>query len=389
MNFEKVTKPTRLQIRLLGAVLAIVFVCTLMCGCFPQEEPPNYTITLNQQSVVLEEDHCVQLVASCLEEVTYTWTSEDDSIATVDNNGLVTAIAKGSTDIIVSNGFALASCTINVERYFSPFVLDQDFPTNYKIVWQDEFDGDKVDTTKWGYNIGIRDYYGESRGSKYWGNNELQYYTEEAATVSNGMLHITATREDKEGMEFTSARLLSRDLAYFTYGFVEAKIKLPAIDGMWPAFWMLPQPTNSTSSNNVYGGWAKSGEIDIMEAKGRLKNVVDTTIHYGGNWPENQHKGRSTSLQSNIDEWHVYALEWTPDYLAWWIDGVCVLKLNNDQWWTSSSNEPGAPFDQPFYILLNLAVGGNYDGGVKPPEDFVSATMQVDYVRVFQLPTQK
>ena len=386
MNIENSTNGGKRKV--FALLLVAVLACTFLCACYPQEQPPNYTIFLNKHSVEIGEDQTFRLVPICLQQVDYTWTSEDEHIASVDGNGLVTGLYPGTTTIHVSNGYALASCTVSVKRYYTPFVLDQEFPTNYKIVWQDEFDGDKVDTTKWGYNVGVRDYYGESRGPKYWGNNELQYYTEEAATVSDGMLHITAKREDREDMEFTSARLLSRDLAYFTYGFVEAKIKLPAIDGMWPAFWMLPQPTNGTSTNNVYGGWAKSGEIDIMEAKGRLKNVVDTTIHFGGGWPENQHKGRSTTLQSNIDEWHVYALEWTPNYLAWWIDGNCVLKLNNDKWWTSSSDEPGAPFDQPFFILLNLAVGGNYDGGVEPPEDFVQAEMLVDYVRVFQQPTQ-
>lgn len=255
----------------------------------------------------------------------------------------------------------------------------------YKFVWGDEFDGMSLDADKWCYQTGTRDYYGSTVGANYWGNNEKQYYTEgDNLSVSDGELKITAKREDREGMQFTSSRIVTRGLFSRTYGYFEAKMKLPAVKGMWPAFWLLPQPTDETSSDNVYGGWAANGELDIMEAKGRLLNQVDTTIHYGGNWPNNKYTGSTTTLESNIDEWHTYAVDWRENYIAWIIDDEEVYRLTNADWWSAASDSATAPFDRPFYILLNLAVGGNYDGNIMPDQDFTQATMFVDYVRVYE-----
>lgn len=253
-----------------------------------------------------------------------------------------------------------------------------------KLVWQDEFDGNSLDMTKWSFQTGTRDYYGESVGANYWGNEELQYYTEENLTVDGGLMKITAKREDAGDRTFTSSRIITRDKFFRTYGYFEARIKLPALQGMWPAFWLLPQPTDETSSSNVYGGWAANGEIDIMEAKGRLPYGVDTTIHFGGRWPNNKYKGHTTELEAPISEWHVYAVDWRENYIAWFIDGKEVYRLSNDEWDTTASDNPSAPFDQPFFILFNLAVGGKYDGGRKPDEHFSEASMYVDYVRVYE-----
>lgn len=257
---------------------------------------------------------------------------------------------------------------------------------NYSIVWRDEFDGNKLNEKNWDYQHGVNDvYHGVENRTKYWGNNELQYYTEDAVTVEDGNLVITAEKQQYEGMEYTSARILTRDLQSFTFGYFEAKMKLPAEQGMWPAFWLLPQPSSYSSDHNEYGGWAASGELDIMEAKGREKNITSGALHFGGGYPANVHKSQRTTLSSNIDEWHTYGVDWRTDGITWYVDGTAFMTLENGEWYSSAApDSETAPFDKPFYILFNLAVGGNFDGGVKPKDDFTSASMYVDYVRVFQ-----
>ncbi|MDR0843981.1 MAG: glycoside hydrolase family 16 protein [Tannerella sp.] len=247
------------------------------------------------------------------------------------------------------------------------------FPQGFfKLCWYDEFDGTALDQTKWGYQTGA----GEE-GLVDWGNNEQQYYTAENAVVKDGLLVITAKKEQKENKSYTSARLLTRGKFHTTYGRIEARISSPKTDGMWPAFWMLPQ-------NSPYGSWAASGEMDIMEAKGRIPDKYSGTIHYGGEWPGNAYFTTGEYVFPNnttIEDYHVYALEWKADEIAWYCDGHLVGKQT--QWGSEKAPYP-APFDVDFYILLNLAVGGNYDSGVTPPAGFTSAEMKIDYVRVYK-----
>lgn len=255
------------------------------------------------------------------------------------------------------------------------------------LVWSDEFDGNSLDESKWGYQLGTRSVDGTKLGPESWGNGEKQCYTKDALSVSDGTLKITARKlkEPLEKRHYTSARIRTKNKFSRTYGYFEAKMKTPAIQGMWPAFWMVPQPTHPDGSGNEYGGWASSGEIDIMEACGRLGNVVNTTLHYGGTWPRNKHKTHTTTLSSSTEEWHIYGLEWRKDFFSWYIDGQKVFTMTSDKWYSESATDgnSSAPFDKDFYIILNLAVGGKFDRGVLPPEDFVSATMEVDYVRVY------
>jgi beta-glucanase (GH16 family) len=153
---------------------------------------------------------------------------------------------------------------------------------------------------------------------------------------------------------------------------------------------MLPQPTGTENSHNEYGGWARNGELDIMEAKGRVSNQIGTTLHFGDYYPNNTYLTSTTTLSSDIDEWHTYAVDWRKEYIAWIVDGKEVFRLTYTQWWTaavSSEENPYAPFDKSFYILFNLAVGGTYDPegteNLKNNNTFTSATMYVDYVRVY------
>jgi beta-glucanase (GH16 family) len=240
------------------------------------------------------------------------------------------------------------------------------------LVWSDEFDAAVLDPETWFFEQGD----GSQYGIPGWGNNELQWYLPDSALIENGRLVITARKEVSNDRNYTSARINTRDRFAFRYGRIEARIQLPGGQGIWPAFWMLPQ-------DNVYGGWAASGEIDIMEAVNLGEagnNLVHGTIHYGGEWPGNAYSGNEYVVPSNATEnFHVYAIEWDPTEIRWYVDDVLYSMKNH---WSSSAAAFPAPFDQHFHILFNVAVGGNWPGA--PNSDTVfPVTMQVDYVRVY------
>lgn len=344
-------------------------------------DQPTSTLELSKQTASVKQGEYLTLTALTSEPVT--WLSDDTSIATVDN-GVIKGVTQGTVAIYAWTSNSSVACLVTVRDPADPY------KEGYVLVWNDEFTGDSLDLTKWDYMLGVQDFYGNSRGPMYWGNNELQYYTKDAATVRDGMLVITAQRADTpdDRTFFTSARLHTRDKGYWTYGYFEARMQTPAQVGMWPAFWMLPQPSSPTSSNNKYGGWAANGEIDIMEARGSAKSWVDTTLHYAdgnSNRRYNTYKGTTTKIDGTTEDWHTYALEWCADHMSWFIDGLEVLRIEHTTWnHVFASTNQYAPFDVDFYILLNLAVGGNYDQGRAPSDDFVSAEMRVDYVRVYQ-----
>lgn len=256
----------------------------------------------------------------------------------------------------------------------------------WKLSWNDEFDGNAaqpdtngVDLTKWGYQEGT----GSQYGLDGWGNNEQQYYRKENIKVEGGKLLLNARKEAVGGKNYTSGRLYTEPTFSQTYGRFEAKIKLPAGQGLWPAFWMMPK-------DSEYGTWASSGELDIMEVRGRLPGEVDGTIHFGKQWPNNKSAGASYHFKAGTDitDEHVYAVEWEPGEIRWYVDGELYQTQNN--WDSTGANQPAkfaypAPFDKPFYMILNLAIGGNYDNGVMPTDDLLPATMEVDYVRVYEL----
>lgn len=246
---------------------------------------------------------------------------------------------------------------------------------NYELAWSDEFDGTTLDMTKWSYMLGD----GCDINLCGWGNNERQYYLADNVSVANGMLTISAMKNRYKASAYTSGRIRSIDKGDFVYGRIEARIKLPGGQGIWPAFWMLP-------TDEAYGGWAASGEIDIMEAinlNGAGGNEVHGTIHYGDNWPNNTYTGQVVSPSTSVtDNFHVYSVEWEPSEIRWYVDGLLYQTLNN--WYSESAPYP-APFDQRFHILLNVAVGGDWPGDPDRITPF-PADMQVDYVRVYQDP---
>lgn len=325
----------------------------------------------------------VQLKATSKANLQISWRTSAPKVVSV-QQGLITALTVGEATITASTSLASAQIKITVTASDN---TDDSEKAGYRLVWRDEFNGTSLDTSKWGYQLGVRDQYGSSTGPVFWGNEELQYYTADAVSVADGMLKITATKQAMpDGRSYSSGRILTRDKASWTYGYFEARMKTPTGNGMWPAFWMLPQPSTTASSDNIYGGWPANGEIDIMEAKGRLGNVVDTTLHFGKAWDAHDYVSRATTLSTSTEEWHTYAVEWTNTNIIWYIDGEQVLLVSKARWWTQDASNQGqsAPFDQPFYILFNLAVGGMYDNYEQPDGAFTSAAMYVDYVRVYE-----
>ena len=224
----------------------------------------------------------------------------------------------------------------------------------YELVWSDEFDGPTIDGTKWGFEV-------NGRGG---GNNELQYYTDrpENAQIVNGKLQIIARAETYTGpdgtRQYTSARMRTLNKGDWTYGRIEASMKLPYGQGMWPAFWMLP-------TNYVYGGWPQSGEIDIMENVGFEPDVVHGTIHSGPAGPNNKSTGASVAVPNASTQFHTYAIEWEEDEIRWYVDGSLYSVR------TPADVAPDFyPFDQDFHLLLNVAVGGNWPGSPDVPRCF-------------------
>jgi len=229
----------------------------------------------------------------------------------------------------------------------------------WTLVWNDEFNGEKIDLTKWSHEVN-----GDGGG-----NNELQFYTNlaENSYIEGGSLIIQALKKNYLGKEYTSARMRTLHKGDWTYGRFDIRAKLPYGKGLWPAIWMLP-------TDWVYGGWPTSGEIDIMELLGHEPNKVYGTIHYGPAWPNNQHSGGSYILPSGTfsDDYHIFSIEWDSTGIKWYVDGF-----------NYHTEIKGQPFDKRFHILLNVAVGGNWPGSPNVSTVFPQK-MYVDYVRVYR-----
>lgn len=298
--------------------------------------------------------------------------ASDSSIEAPSSNEVISSIEPSS--------FA-PSIPSSIEEIPNP-LLD-----NYTLYWADEFDGTSLNTSYWEPQIGDGTDYNVYR----WGNNEQQYYKSENAIVNNGELHIVAKKErttvyaDEETVtyDYTSARLRTTRKVTTTYGYIEARIKLPAGTGLWPAFWMLPE-------DNFEGRWwPTNGEIDIMEARGRVLNKYGATIHTGNANGQDVYKNKDytfTNEEEDITGYHRYGTEWSTSGFAFYIDGNKFFEVSpetyqgNNSLYSVSEN---APFDRPFHLLLNMAVGGNYDNNRVPDASFSQAEMIVDYVRIY------
>jgi beta-glucanase (GH16 family) len=312
---------------------------------------------------------------------------------------LALAIAAG----LVSSSMVWADCD------GSAGISESD--TGWRLVWSDEFEDEQIDTDRW------------TREVDCWGggNEERQCYTasETNARLDEGCLVIEAHLEETTGpawparlmdevtpeqrvettsQPFSSARLNTSGKGDWRYGRIEVRALLPEGQGTWPAIWMLP-------TDDVYGGWALSGEIDILEAvnlgaecedcDGAVENRMFGTLHFGGAWPQNRYENRRTTLPTGPDGeqvFHVFAIEWTEGRVEWFLDGESYGYLTPENWNTDSplaEGNPNAPFDQRFHLILNLAIGGHLAeshtaGGVDYegyPRQFL-----IDWVRVYDCP---
>lgn len=237
----------------------------------------------------------------------------------------------------------------------------------WKLVWSDEFNYTGLpDSTKWGYDV----------GGNGWGNNELQYYTHadtNNATVKNGILSIMARKEKRENKDYTSARMVTRDKADWVHGRIEIRAKLPKGRGTWPAGWML-------GSNIKEVGWPQCGEIDILEHVGYDPDTIVGSLHSTAyNHIKGTQKTARLFIKNPYTEFHTYAIEYNSEKMDFLLDETVYLTVRNEH-----KTDKEWPFDKPQYLLLDLAVGGNWGGTKGVDETIFPATMEVDYVRVFQ-----
>ena len=306
----------------------------------------------------------------------------------------------------------LAGCGGSAETETNHQSVDTTAPVaDWQLVWSDEFDGENIDSSNWTKEVNCE-------GG---GNNEKQCYTDsdENAFISDGMLNIVALPA-AEGAEkpYTSARLNTKYKADFKYGRIEMRAKLPSGQGSWPAFWMLP-------TDEVYGGWPKSGEIDIVEAvnlkvaneDGSVESNIHGTLHYGRDWPNNVSSGKAYALPDGVnpaDDFHTYAIEWQEGEIRWYMDGYLYATQRQSEvrynskdeavglkhrGWFAEYFEQGsgelvthwdtAPFDQQFHLILNLAVGGDWpenvnNTGIDADAFAAGQSFVVDYVRVYE-----
>lgn len=234
------------------------------------------------------------------------------------------------------------------------------------LVMQDEFDEDGVpDSSIWTYDIGT--------GQDGWGNNELQFYTDatDNVKVENGFLLITAKEESMGGAAYTSARLKTEGLFEQQYGRFETRMRLPYGQGMWPAFWML-----GNNCDEVI--WPACGEIDIMEYRGQEPSTVLGSVH-GPGYSAGEAISKSYTLENDRFDtgFHIFGIEWAPDYINYYVDDVLYNQITPE-------DVPGEwVFDKPFYLIMNLAVGGSFVGSPNEETTFPQ-TMLIDYVRVYR-----
>lgn len=294
-------------------------------------------------------------------------------MASVDGTGKVTGIGAGTAKITVksANG-KTADVTLTVVE--EPAAEQPDLSYDgYELKWEDSFDGTSLNREDW--NVETHD--------PGWVNSELQAYvdSEENIFLKDGNLVIqpVETKQEDGTVSYTSGRINTQNKHNFKYGLFEARVKVPKGQGFLPAFWMMP------ANENLYGQWPRCGEIDIMEVLGHETNTSYGTIHYGN--PHSESQGKYTLPSGDFsEEYHVFQVEWIPGKISWYVDGK-LIHTEND--WYSATEGQGeisypAPFDQPFYMILNLAVGGSWPGNPDETTDIANSAFYVDYVKAYQ-----
>lgn len=274
-------------------------------------------------------------------------------------------------NLLIVLSLVAASCSKSSKPqgqvYEPPMPQDKNWSFDTTPLWSDEFNYTGApDPAKWGYDI----------GGSGWGNNELQYYTNNIsnARVENGKLIITAKPESMGGRDYTSARLVTKNKGDFLYGRIEVSAKLPGGKGTWPAIWMLPTDWS-------YGDWPKSGEIDIMEHVGYDPTRVHITVHTESyNHTLGTQRGNNRLVPTALTDFHKYRVDWTPYAVRGYIDNDLVFTFINE-----GKGSAAWPFDKRFHLLLNIAVGGNWGGAQGMDPASFPASMEVDYVRVYKM----
>ncbi|KAJ8600069.1 hypothetical protein CTAYLR_001874 [Chrysophaeum taylorii] len=247
--------------------------------------------------------------------------------------------------------------------------------SGYKLVWSDEFQEEGLpDPSKWGYQVEANNWTHDRR------HNELQWYMAGRAAnsvVRDGKLVLTARREDWLTEPYTSARLLTKGRASWKYARVDVRAKLPAgRPGVWPAIWLMP-------TDQRYGAWPESGEIDVMENVGFEPGVVHATVHTAAyNHRIKTQIQATTRVPTAHDDFHVYSVEWNPDTIRCFVDGNAFFEFSRP----GGGGATEWPFDQRFHLILNVAVGGNWGGTMGIDPSAFPTTFEIDYVRVYQTP---
>lgn len=362
---------TKLNMFFLGAALFGLMGCSDSDGGSEPEVELNCSPT---QITAGYEETTAELTIDC----DYDWTlySNDAWITCKKTPGassrtaIVTVAANSSSSerngaVVVKSGSTRVSIPVKqAGKPETPVSPDINVPEGYKLVWQDEFDaGTEPATTNWWYET----------GGGGWGNNELQTYVagsqdgEQLAKVKDGILRIIC---QKINGTVYSIRMNTKES--WKYGYFEARLKLASGKGTWPAFWMMPKN---------YTAWPDDGEIDIMEEVGYHANYVSSSVHCKAyNHSIGTQKTKEILVSGAQSEFHVYALEWTEDFIRTYVDGKELFYFANDK----SGNKDTWPFNAPFYLKLNLAWGGNWGGAQGVDETALPATYEIDYVRVFQ-----
>ena len=316
------------------------------------------TLRITPAVVSLKKGETFQFSYGNTFDLDLTWSSSDESVATVSQTGLVTAVHGGNAIITLATSVGSVTALVAVEHTWG----------EYQLVWSDEFDGSSLDESNWTPQI----------GGGGWGNQEAQYYTSrpENLRVQNGYLEIEGRKEQYEGNEYTSARIYSKGKREFCYGKMEARISLPAGQGTWPAFWTL----------GYRGSWPNCGEIDIMEHTGSVPNRIFGTLHTVKDRSGSKSSRAYTGIQDIENNFHVYGIEWTQeeksgkDVIRFYIDDVVYSEqveevIDNDEYW---------PFNRPNYFIINLALGGTLGGTIDNHIFNTPLIMYVDWVRVWQ-----
>lgn len=333
-------------------IISLILAGLLLGSCGKDKNSgPNPPTNLTVSAVVATDNSGnVSFTASAVNATSYDFGFGNGVFQTVSTGAInyryptsgsytVTVVAKNSAGSITKT----VNVTVSVQL---------------SLIWSDEFDTPGApDPGKWGYDL----------GAGGWGNNEVQYYTNrlENASVSNGTLKIIAKAESFGGSSYTSARLLSKGKFSFKYGKVEFSAKLPTGGGTWPALWMLGDNISTV-------GWPACGEIDVMEHVGNQLNKIYGTLHYPGR-SGGSADGNTTMISNATTAFHKYAVEWSSASIKISVDDVVYHTV---------ANTNSLPFNQNFFLIMNIAMGGNLGGAIDPA--FNSGTMEVDYVRVYQ-----